>query len=228
VPEPSSPLGRNRVEDWTDVLLLRHAAASWNGDGRRLGWADQSLTADGRRAAQMWASRPDGEFGAVVASDLQRATETAQIIATELGLGDVEELVGLREQNQGAWTGLTKEQINRRWPDRLRERPRRPVGGELPEVVLRRALVTLGRLAAAHQGRCVLAITHCEVIRTLERGIGVDAPPVPHLEGRWLHIAAPAPDGEQGVGSVRPGKLTTARRRLVGGANADLATARGR
>jgi broad specificity phosphatase PhoE len=195
-----------------DVLLLRHAHTSWSHWGRRQGWADLPLTAEGRRAARRWASSIDVEFAAVVASDLQRAQQTAQIIARELRARGVVTLVGLREQNQGAWTGLTKDQIKRRWPDRLRERPRRPVGGEPPELVLERVLATLGSVAAAHRGRSVLAIAHSDVIRTLELSLGVDAPPVPHLEGRWLRImAAPGRDVEQGVRSVDPGELTAGR-----------------
>jgi broad specificity phosphatase PhoE len=206
--------------------MLRHAPTSWNDLGRRQGRADHPLTPDGRRAAQTWAGRQDVEFAAVVASDLQRAHETAHIIAVALGLGDVVGLVGLREQDQGAWTGLTKEQIRRRWPDLMRERPRRPVDGEAPEDVLVRVLASLGGIAAAYEGRCVLAISHSEVIRTLEHAIGVDAPPVPQLEGRWLRVAAThGPDRDHGVGSVRAGELTAGRRRLRGDASVDLVIA---
>lgn len=224
----SSPAARDPAKGCTEVLLLRHAPTSWNDQHRRQGWADQPLTPEGRRAARTWARRPDAEFAAVVGSDLQRARETAQIIAAELGLGDVVELGGLREQDQGAWTGLTKDQIKRRWPDQLRERPRRPTGGEPPEVMLTRVLAALRRVAAAHEGRRVLAITHSDAIRALEHTLGADSPPVPHLEGRWLRVAAPGPDGEPDIGSVRAGELTAGRRRLADRARAEPATAEAR
>lgn len=201
-----------------DVLLLRHAPTSWNDHGRRQGWADRPLTADGRLLARSWTGDGENQFAAVVASDLRRARETAQIIAAELRLGDVVEFVGLREQDQGAWTGLTNEQVKRRWPERFRERPRRPVDGEPPEVVLERVLATLGCVAAAHEGGCVLVITHSEVIRTLEQAIGADAPPVPYLEGRWLRVAmSHVGGGEPGIGSVLPGALTVGRSRCASG-----------
>lgn len=202
-----------------EVLLLRHAATSWNDERRFLGWADRPLTPAGREAAAAWAQRvgrAGPRLSAVCCSDLARAGDTARIIAAALGLGDVRELRGLREQDQGEWTGLTKEQIKLRWPERLRERPRRPVGGETPETVLRRALTALGTLAAEHAGGCVVAVAHSGVIRTLEQAMSVAAPPVPHLEGRWLTVSAGTESPlELAVGSLRAGELTAGRSRLV-------------
>jgi broad specificity phosphatase PhoE len=203
-----------------DVLLLRHAPTGWNDERRRQGWADQPLTAAARRAARAWADSAPSSFVAVAASDLQRASETARIIAAALSVGDIVELAGLREQNQGAWTGLTKEQIKRRWPERLRERPRRPVGGEPAEAVVERVLGALNSVAAAYGGHRVLAVSHSGVIRALERAIGVEAPPVPHMEGRWLRVGgARTRFGEPGVGSIEAGELTAGRRALLAGAD---------
>jgi probable phosphoglycerate mutase len=200
--------------------MLRHATTRWNTQGRRLGWADQPLTSAGRRAARTWALGRTDEFAAVVASDLGRARETGQILADTLGLGDITAFARLREQDQGAWTGLTKAQIKCRWPGRLRERPRRPVGGEPPEAVLARALGALEQIAAEHEGRRVLAVTHNGLIHALERALGVAAPPVVHLEGRWLSLGVPPRGGgEWGIRSVRAGELTAGRRALVSGAS---------
>jgi broad specificity phosphatase PhoE len=161
-----------------------------------------------------------------VSSDLQRARETAQIIAASLALDEVEAMGGLREQHQGAWTGLTKEQIKLRWPERHRERPRRPVDGEPAETVLDRVLAALGQIATLHEGGCVLIVTHSGVIQTLERAAGVDAPTVPYLEGRWFRLLSPAEEsGSLSVGSLLAGELTDGRRRLVGGAAADRSIA---
>jgi broad specificity phosphatase PhoE len=124
---------------------------------------------------------------------------------------------GLREQHQGAWTGLTKEQIKLRWPERHRERPRRPVDGEPAETVLERVLAALGQIATLHEGGCVLIVTHSGVIQTLERAAGVDAPPVPYLEGRWFRLLSPPEEsGSLSVDSLLAGELTDGRRRLVG------------
>ncbi len=196
----------------TQVLLLRHAATSWNDQQRRLGWADHPLTAEGCAAAEAWGRESQLQFEAVVASDLRRARETANVIAAGGGLDRPVELAGLREQDQGAWTGLTKPEIKARWPERFHERPRQPVGGEALEVVLARVLAALAEVAKAHAGRRVLAITHSQVIRTLERALGAQAPPVPHLEGRWVTVTAPPSCGvDPSPPATHAGGLTAGR-----------------
>ncbi|MHB8693347.1 MAG: histidine phosphatase family protein [Solirubrobacteraceae bacterium] len=187
--QPGSSPGHEPAE----ILLLRHAATSWNDQHRRQGWSDQPLTPAGRAAAAEWARRAPPDLTIICSSDLQRARDTARIIADELGVTTVGELRALREQDQGAWTGLTKAQIKRTWPERLRERPRRPVGGETSEAVLARVLPALRALAVQYAGVRVLAITHSGVIRGLERAAAVHAPPVPHLEGRWFKAGSQFP-----------------------------------
>ena len=208
-PEPPQPA----LGGATEVLLLRHAATSWNDQQRRLGWADHPLTAAGRAAAQAWGRESRLQFAAVVASDLRRARETANVIAAGGGLDRPVELAGLREQDQGVWTGMTKAEIKARWPERFHERPRRPVGGEAPEVVLARVLATLAEVAKAHPGRRVLAITHSQVIRILERALGAPASPVPHLAGRWVTVIAPTDrGGDPSPPAIHPGAPTAGRR----------------
>jgi broad specificity phosphatase PhoE len=204
-----------------DVLAVRHAPTGWNDERRRQGWADEPLTDAARRAARAWADRSPASFSTVVSSDLQRARETAQIIAAALALADVQAMGCLREQHQGAWTGLTKEQIKLRWPERYRERPRRPVDGEPAETVLERVLAALGQIATVHAGGCVLMVTHSGVFQTLERAAGAEAPPVPYLEGRWFRVLSPPGESSPlSVGSLLAGELTDGRRQIVGDAAA--------
>lgn len=196
----------------TAVLLLRHAATHWNEQQRRLGWVDHPLAPAGRRAAREWAGLVHPRPEVVFCSDLRRARETAWAIAEVLELHRVDELSGLREQDQGDWTGLTKQQIRARWPGRARERPPRPVRGEAPQAVLGRALLALRAIGAAHPGRRVLAITHSQVIRVLEHAISAPAPPVPYLQGRWVTVTPDARLDAAGAARwVRAGALTTAR-----------------
>jgi probable phosphoglycerate mutase len=169
------------------ALLLRHAQSTWNEQERWQGWADPPLTATARRAAWAWAADPPAAFDAVMSSDLVRAADTARIIAAALQLGPVEVTAGLREQDQGAWTGLTRADIKRRWPDRLRERPRHPVEGETGAQVLRRVETVLVELAA-RPDRCILIVTHTGVIREVERRLGCERRPIPHLHGRWIEL----------------------------------------
>jgi hypothetical protein len=76
-------------------------------------------------------------------------------------------------------------------------------------------LRALAGITATHRGLGLLAVTHSEVIRTVERAIDVDAPPVPHLQGRWLQVGTSVLS--QPV--VRAGPCTAGRR------DADVAAA---
>ena len=110
----------------TRVLLVRHGQSEWNADGRWQGQADPPLTDLGRHQA-LHAARNLGVVDAIVASDLQRASETALIIAGELGVGPLVLEPDLRERDAGEWSG----------PDPSRDRPRlarlpRPTAGRPP------------------------------------------------------------------------------------------------
>ncbi len=194
------------------MLLLRHVSSSWNEQRRRQGWSDQPPTLAGLDAARQYAKGAPAGLAAVVCSDLRRASATAEAIADVLGLAPVHKEAALREQSQGAWTGLTREEIKLRWPARFAERPRRPVGGEPPDAFLDRVLVGLSRVAALHTGRRILVVTHSGVIRTLELALGVEAPAVPHLEGRWFRATArAAPGAALDADWLRAGAVTTGR-----------------
>src|SRR5687767_11323336 len=94
----------------TRVLLVRHGQSEWNATGRWQGQADPPLTDLGRRQARS-AAAALGTVDAVFASDLQRASETALIIAGELGVGPVVVDPDLRERDAGEWSGLTRVEI---------------------------------------------------------------------------------------------------------------------
>jgi len=193
------------------LLLLRHAPSIWNDAQRRQGWADPPLTKAAAAAAQQWsASRPPC-LRAAASSDLRRASQTARLIAEHARWPDVAQYRGLREQDQGAWTGLTKAQIKQRWPGALRERPRRPLAGETADAVLDRVVPALSQIGWDNRGACALVVTHGEVIRIVERALGSNVPAILHLEGRWLRVDLRASVAESigafAAGEVTPGRL---------------------
>lgn len=102
----------------TRLLLIRHGQSEWNADGRWQGQADPPLTDLGRAQAHH-AARSLGVVDAIVASDLQRAAETAAIISEELGVGPLVLDPDLRERDAGEWSGLTRAEIERDWPGYL-------------------------------------------------------------------------------------------------------------
>jgi broad specificity phosphatase PhoE len=128
-------------------------------------------------------------FTAVVASDLLRAQETAQLIAEELGLGPVEVVAGLRERNVGAWSGLTTDEIEAKWPGQL-DAWRAGQLAQIPEGegdITERVMAAVHHVLVSHPGDTVLGVTHGGVIRSAERALGVVEPSrVRNVSGRWI------------------------------------------
>jgi broad specificity phosphatase PhoE len=185
MPAPAEPDGRRPR---TRLLLVRHAQSEWNADGRWQGWADPPLSGLGRRQSTTAADalgRPD----AIVASDLERARETAAIIAAALGSRAFEVEPALRERDLGDFTGLTRAEIEARWPGMVGSFVRSaPPGGETAEQVLQRALPALLALAGRYPGQQVLVVSHGGVIRNVEHHLGGEAHPIPNLGGVWVDV----------------------------------------
>jgi broad specificity phosphatase PhoE len=177
----------------TRLLLVRHGQSTWNENGRWQGQADPPLTELGERQASDAAERI-GMVDAIYASDLERASHTAGIIAARLG-SDVLLDPRLRERHAGPWQGLTKAEIEADWPGFL-DSGERPDGYEDDVYVLARALLSLRDIATAHAAGEVLVVTHAGVIRTLERHLGADDGLLPNLGGRWFDLV----DGDPRLG----------------------------
>lgn len=179
----------------TRLLLLRHAESEWNAQGRWQGWADPPLSALGERQAATAGEllRPLG-FTAAVASDLHRARRTAELAAAAMDLpGPVHIDAGLREYDVGDWSGLTRLEIESRWPGALDDwRHGRLVatpGGEIRDTFVARIAAAVTRVAARRPGGTVLVITHGGVISALERSLGTDQRRLAHLGGRWIEAS---------------------------------------
>jgi probable phosphoglycerate mutase len=177
---------------------VRHGQSEWNAVGRWQGQADPPLSDLGRAQARA-AAHSLGALDAVYASDLQRATETAVIIATQLGIGPVVLDADLRERDAGEWSGLTREEIHDRYPGYLpddRHRafapdggaPKRPPGWEADGELLARVLAALERIHASVPDGDVLAVTHGGVIYVLEDHLGDHFHRLANGEGRWVEI----------------------------------------
>ena len=91
-----------------------------------------------------------------------RARETAEIVGARLGVA-VQLDPRLREVDVGEWSGLTTAEIERRFPEGLRERRRGGTGwqrGESYDAMGARVVEALRDIAAANSGRRVLVVTH--------------------------------------------------------------------
>ncbi|WP_432540923.1 histidine phosphatase family protein [Kineococcus sp. SYSU DK002] len=99
------------------VVLWRHGRTTFNAQERMQGQLDVPLDDVGRAQAGAAAAHlVDLGVGAVVASDLSRAVDTARAFTALTGQ-DVRTDPALREVFAGRWQGLLGAEIARRWPD---------------------------------------------------------------------------------------------------------------
>ncbi len=96
----------------TRVVLVRHGESRWNVEQRLQGHSGPGLSARGHdqaRAVGAWLAATLGATP-VVSSDLPRALETAEHVATALGT-DVAIDPALRERSWGRWEGRTVAEL---------------------------------------------------------------------------------------------------------------------
>jgi broad specificity phosphatase PhoE len=167
----------------TTILLARHGETEWNRIGRYQGWADPPLNGTGRAQARALAEQLRATpFDAVYSSDLIRARETAEIVAEPHGV-PVATDPGLREVDVGEWSGLTRAEVEHRFPNG--ERP----GGETREQHAARVLAAVERIARVHPGGRLLLVTHGGTMRAIRAHVS-DEPfhPVPNCGVLELHF----------------------------------------
>jgi broad specificity phosphatase PhoE len=171
----------------TTLTLIRHGETDWNRDRRIQGSTDIPLNDTGRSQARDAAAALREQLDPsaptiVVASDLQRARETAEIIAAELDLSAPHVYPGLRERSYGEAEGIDSAEFFRRWGDWHSAE----VPGAEPWPALRtRGLAALAtvvadaRRATAPAAASVLVVTHGAMIRELIRhATAGELPPV--------------------------------------------------
>lgn len=172
------------------LLLVRHGESEWNADGRVQGQGDPPLSAAGRDQARRAAEVIEGVEGPVVASDLRRARQTAEILAEALGGGPVVTEPALREIDLGRWSGLTHQEIEALDPEeyaawrsgRLDAFPE----GETRRAFAARALRGLERAA---DEAAALVVAHGGVLRAVERHCGLErGPSFAYLDGFRLEV----------------------------------------
>jgi probable phosphoglycerate mutase len=160
------------------MILVRHGQSTWNREHRIQGQLDPPLSDEGRRQVELLARRLAGRrLAGFYASDLKRASETAEAIATLVELKP-EPTPGLREIFLGEWEGLRTEEIARRFPDawaRWGEEADWDLvpGGEGAAPFEARVMATLDEIFDRHSHGDVLVVTHGGVIQiALHRVIG--------------------------------------------------------
>lgn len=164
----------------TLLFLARHGETSDNANRVFQGQAGRGLDVRGRAQAARLAERMSrAGLTAIVSSDLERAVETAQAVASVVGL-EVELDRELREVDVGAWTGKRYEEVAELYPEEWAAWSAgldlRRGGGETYAELAERVDRGLARAAAAHPGGRVLVVSHGGAIRSwVVRHLGLSA-----------------------------------------------------
>lgn len=165
----------------TRLYLVRHGATQLTAEGRFSGSVGVDLSDEGRwQAAQLGTRLRHEGLNAAYTSPLSRAAETASIVGEGCGLV-TEARDGLREISHGHWEGLTRSEVEARFPEEYaawEEDPftYAPSGGESGVAVLARALPAIREIVTTHAGGRVLVVSHKATIRLLLSSLlGIDA-----------------------------------------------------
>jgi len=163
----------------TLVYVVRHGMTDWNAARRLAGrLPGVSLNADGRREAEAVAARLSGlPLRAVVSSPMDRARETAALIAERHG-----EAVTLDdafvERGYAAWQGLFSSEIRDRFPEDVAAvaRGEDVAGVEPVDAMAERIWTGMERLIALHLNEAIAVVSHADPIRALlARILGIPA-----------------------------------------------------
>lgn len=158
----------------TRICFIRHGETDWNVEKRIQGQIDIPLNATGRaQALAMAFSAAHARFDALYSSDLQRALDTARVLAERETL-EVRPLPGLRERHYGIFQGLTAAEGQARHPIAHAHYLARDPDydfetGESLIAFARRVEETVDWLVRHHTGRTVAAVTHGGVLDILYR-----------------------------------------------------------
>jgi len=165
----------------TRLFLVRHGATQLTAEDRFSGAVGVDLSKEGRAQVKRLARRLAGEpISAVYCSPLSRTVETASILAEPHKLPLITR-DGLKEISHGRWEGLTRPEVEARFPGEYSAWEADPFtfapqDGESGVGVLARALPVIREVVVAHAGQNVLVVSHKATLRLLLSSLlGFDA-----------------------------------------------------
>ncbi len=153
----------------TRLYIIRHGQSSGNVAGRFGGHSTISLSDLGRRQAEATAKHLEKEnISAIYSSDLARAIESAQPLATRLRL-QLKTSNAFRERNVGVLEGLTFDEAKRDFPDDYHALVNRDVAhvitkGESYTQLLERTICVFNDVLAEHRGERIAIYSHTGTI----------------------------------------------------------------
>ncbi len=156
----------------TRVLLIRHGATVLSAEDRFAGATDVELSEEGRRQATCLGDRlRTMSIAAIYTSPMKRTRETSRLAGAAHPLEPVAE-PALREIDHGRWEGLTRSEVELRFPEEYAAwiadpYSFAPQSGEAGSQVLARARPALDAIVTRHPGETVAIVSHKATIRLL-------------------------------------------------------------
>src|SRR5688500_1093344 len=153
----------------TKLFLVRHGQSAGNAEGRFGGHGPTPLSELGRHQAELAAEALAKEgIDAIFSSDLDRAMQTAELLAQKLNL-PVYSTKAFRERHVGVLEGLTFDESKARHPDDYYALVGRDVhhvitDGESYRHLLKRATTELWEILRNHQGQRIAIFSHTGAI----------------------------------------------------------------
>ena len=184
------------------LYLIRHGRTAWNSAWRIQGHEDVPLDEEGRMQARALGEALKGvPLGAVYASPLARAQETASLIAAPHGL-PLRLDDRLMERNWGQYQGMRREEAALAYAqadDLLRRDPAnaRPPGGESYRELYARAEAALREITAGEEGHVAVVCHGGTIVAGLMALMGLDSWPRVRfvIENASISLLDVRPDG---------------------------------
>lgn len=177
----------------TRFYLVRHGRTAANEAGRVMGHEPEPLSAGGREeaaGAAEWLAG-EGPFARLLTSEMERARQTGEILASALGLERGIE-PALNEPAFDGWVGKSVEQLKQDDPrfGRYLNRPSEvPVEGPLSlRALVARAARATHRVAGEHPDGQIILVSHADILRGIVASyVGLDLDEMRRL---WLDTAS--------------------------------------
>ncbi|MBI2757153.1 MAG: histidine phosphatase family protein [Chloroflexi bacterium] len=156
----------------TRLYLIRHGATPLTAEDRFSGADNIYLSEEGRSQVKHLAIRlTDSKLSALYTSPLDRAMETASIIAAPHGLTPIA-CDGLHEISHGRWEGLTRKEVETGFAEEYSAWESDPFtfspeGGESGISVLARALPIIREIVVKHKDENVAVVSHKATLRII-------------------------------------------------------------
>lgn len=167
----------------TVIGFIRHGVTAWNKEGRTQGSIDIPLDEDGIQMAIKIGNRLSNKaWSTIFSSPLQRAQQTAKIIADQIGLENMIIDERLQEIGEGKKAGTTEEERIEKWGIGWQNMP---LDGEPDEAVVERVLSFIEEIKKKYPNEKVLVVSHGSLIQKIVAQLCPD-----HLEWNELENAS--------------------------------------